>query len=819
MYCGKPLRRREDVKFVTGSGNFVDDMLLPDTAILAFVRSPHAHARIVSIDTQAAAAMDGVLRVLTAADWQAAGHGKLVCVHPMPSSDGTPMNEVLRPAFAAGKVCHVGDIVAAVIATSRYIAMDAAEAVMVDYEPLPAVTSTATALSPDAPVIHEQLGTNLINTIARGNAAETAAAFARAAHVTSIELVNTRLAAMPLEPRAYMANHDRSTGETTLWATCQMPHMLRQWVCRYALHIPEHKLRVIAPDVGGGFGTKGNFAPEIATIVWMARELSRPVKWTATRSESLMSDSQARDHVTTARMAFDADGLILALEVETIAALGAYISNFAPSIPGNSYPQTLTGLYRTPCLAFKLRCVYTNTVPIDAYRGSGRPEATLVNERLLENGAREMGLDVVEMRRRNLIQKDQFPFPTPLGRFYDCGDPPLMLDKLVAMSDYGALRAEQTSLRAQGVLMGIGIAAFLDKSGTGPSRALAQKGGLHGGFESATLRVHTDGKVSLFSGSHSHGQGHDITFAAIVADHLGVPIEDVEVVEGDTGRVQFGNGTWGSRSLSVGGAAIVVACGRVMAKAKKLAAYILESDEAGLSYQDGMFVVRGTNRMMSLAEVADQAYLGARFPKEDGFELGLEATVFHDPPDGNDPMAMHLAVVVVDPRTGVVKLRDYFTVDDCGNIINPMIVEGQIQGGLAQGIGQAMMEHVIYDGQSGQLLTGTFMDYAMPRASDMPPLQLDYVTTPAPSNALGVKGGSETGTIGPPAAIGNAIVDAAWHLGLRTLKLPMTPDNVWQALTSAKDSLAHAQQNQLDSEWPGGLGRMRAPLAARRVPA
>ncbi len=786
MYSGKPLRRREDVKFLTGRGSFVDDMLLPGTATLAFVRSPHAHARIVAIDTARAEAMPGVLRVLTAADWEVAGHGKLVCVHPMPFSDGRKMNEALRPAFAAGKVCHVGDIVAAVVATSRYIAMDASEVVEVDYEILPAVAQTGRALDADAPLVHPELGTNLINEIIRGDHAGVEAAFASAAHVTSLDLVNTRLAAMPLEPRAYMASHDGATGETTLWATNQMPHMLRQWICRYALHIPEHKLRVIAPDVGGGFGTKGNFAPEISTVVWMARALGRPVKWAATRSESLLSDSQARDHVTAASMAFGADGTVLAMRVETIAALGGYISNFAPSIPGNSYPQTLTGLYRTPLLSFRLRCVYTNTVPIDAYRGSGRPEATLINERLLENGAREMGIDVVEMRRRNLIRPEQFPFATPMGRSYDCGDPPRMLERLTAMADYQSLRAEQRKLRGEGVLMGIGLAAFLDKSGTGPSRNLAQRGGLHGGFESATVRVHTDGKISLLVGSHSHGQGHDITFAAIAADRLGLPIEDIEVVEGDTGRVQFGNGTWGSRSLSVGGAAICVACDRVIAKAKRLAAYMLEIGEADLIYEDQLFLARNTNRKISFAEVADMAYLGARFPREEGFELGLEATVFHDPPDGNDPLAMHLAVVIVDPRVGRVSLRDYFTIDDCGRIINPMIVEGQVQGGLAQGIGQAMMEHVIYDRESGQLLTGTFMDYAMPRASDMPPLQLDFIETPAPSNPLGVKGGSETGTIGPPACIGNAVVDALWHLGVRHVALPMNPQNIWAALLAAR---------------------------------
>jgi aerobic carbon-monoxide dehydrogenase large subunit len=781
MYVGQPLKRREDVRFLTGQGRYVDDIALPGMAYLAFLRSPHAHARILGIDTKPALALPGVLRVVNASDWTAAGHGTLVCVHPMPFSDGRKMNEALRPAFAEGKVCHVGDIVAAVVAETRAQALDAAEAVEVTYEALPAVTETAKALDPGAPIIHEKLGTNLVNEIIRGDAVGVAAAFARAAHTTELTLASNRVAAMPMEPRSFVADHNALTDETTVWATTQMPHMLRRWICKYTLHLPEHRMRLIAPVVGGGFGIKGNFSPEVSTVVWMARALGRPVKWTATRSEALQSDTQARDHVTRARMAFDRDGTILAMEVDTTAALGGYISNFAPSIPGNSYPQTLTGLYRTPLFSLRLRCVYTNTVPIDAYRGSGRPEAAFVNERLLENGAREMGIDAIEMRRRNLIAKSQFPYRAPTGRTYDCGDPPLLLDKIEALSRYRELRAEQQKLRAQGILMGIGAAAFLDKSGTGNSRGLAERGGLHGGFETATVRVLDDGRVSLLVGTHSHGQGHDITYAAIAADRLGLPVEDIEIVEGDTARVPFGNGTWGSRSVSVGGAAIAVGCDRIMTKVRRLAAHLLGANTADLIYDKQYFSAPQSNRKISFAEVAEVAYAGSNLPKEAGMEPGLEATVFHDPPDSNDPLAMHLCAVIVDPDTGVVKLREYNTVDDCGVIINPMIVEGQVHGGLAQGIGQAMMEQVVYD-RAGQLVSGSFMDYAMPRAHDMPPLRLDFHVTPAPSNPLGVKGGSETGAIGPPAAIGNAVVDALWHLGVRHIALPITPETVWRAL-------------------------------------
>lgn len=783
-YIGRPLKRPEDLRFITGRGNYVDDINPPRCAYIAFLRSPHAHARILRIDAAKALQCPGVIRALTAEDWAKAGLGKLVCVHPMPFTDGRPMREVLRPAFAEKIVRHVGDVVAAVVADTRYQALDAIDEIEVEYEALPAIASTGNALNEAAPVVHEQFGTNQINEILRGDKAAAARAFEAADHRVSMTLVSNRIAGNPIEPRCYIADYSAQTDRCTLWATTQVPHMLRRWICNYALFIPEHKLRVIAPDVGGGFGNKVNFHTEVSTVVWMSRELKRPVKWTATRTETLQSDTQARDHVTAAEMAFDKQGNILGLKVDTLAALGAYLSNFAPSIPGNSYPQTITGLYATPALDLRVRSVYTNTVPIDAYRGSGRPEATWVNERLLENGARELGIDVIEARRRNLLRPEQFPYKTPVGRTYDSGNPPALLDRLVAMSKYSELRAEQKVRRARGELLGIGVAAFLDKSGTGPSKQLSTRGGLHGGFESATVRVHSDGKVTLFSGSHSHGQGHSITFAAIAADRLGIPVDDIEVVQGDTDQVPYGNGTWGSRSASVGGSAIYRASDKIIVKAKRLAAHLLETTNDDLSYENGIFSARSKNQTITFAEVAEAAYHGARYPDDRDFEPGLEVTIFYDPPDLNDPEAMHLAVVEVDRGTGRVKVRQYFTVDDMGTIINPMIIEGQVHGGLAQGIGQAMMEHVIYD-ETGQLLSATFMDYAMPRATDMPPLASDYLCTPAPSNPLGVKGGSETGTIGPPAAIGNAVVDALWHLGVRRIELPITPYSVWRAIREA----------------------------------
>src|SRR5580700_7095061 len=770
-YIGKPLRRREDARLLRGRGQYVDDIAPAGTLWCAFVRSPHAHARIRTPSTSSAAAKPGVLLVLTAEDWTRAGLGELTVVHPMPFSDGRPMNGAPRPAFASGKVCHVGDIVAAVIAENRFAAEDAAEAVAVDYEPLPCASDLRDAVAAESPLVHPQFASNLVFEIERGDRAATEAALAAAAKVVELHLRNSRLSANPIEPRAYLCDYDTAADRYTVYATSQQPHYLRRWLSVYTLHIPEHKVRVISPDVGGGFGVKGNFAVEVSTIVWAAQLLKRPVRWTATRTDTFLSDAQARDHDTSARMGFDKNGRIVAMEVDTLAALGGYLSNFAPSIPGNSYPQTITGLYRTPNLYMRVRGVYSNTVPVDAYRGSGRPEATWINERLIERGAHELGIDVVEIRRRNLIARADFPYPAPGGRVYDSGDPPALLKKLLSLADYPALRREQAKLRRDGVLMGIGLACFIDKAGTGPSANLAKRGGLHGGWESAIVRVHSDGKVTVFAGSHSHGQGHDITFAQIAADRLGIDIEDISVVEGDTDRIPFGNGTWGARSTSVAGTAILRASDQIVAKARRFAAEALECASDDIVYGGGRFRVRGTDRTIGFAEIAGIAYHGAKLPADGSLQPGLEATVFHDPPDTNDPQAMHLAVVIVDAETGALTLQDLYGADDCGTIVNPMIVEGQVHGGMAQGAGQALMEEIVYDTQSGQLLTGSFMDYAMPRAADVPSFHTAFIETPAPSNPLGVKGGSESGTIGAPAAIGNAVIDALWHLGVRDIGL------------------------------------------------
>ncbi len=779
MFVGQPLPRPEDRRFLTGRGRFVDDLVFPDMLHVAFARSPHAHARIRAIDTKPARATPGVVRVVTDADWRAAGLGELTCVHPMPFSDGRPMNEALRPAFARDRVCHVGDVVAAVVGETHADAIAGAEALIVEYEELPAIASTRHALDPDAPLAHPRFGANLVTEVVKGDKAATERAFARAAHITRLDLVSNRVLGSPMEPHSFVARHDAALDETTLWATTQMPHMLKQWLCQHTLFIPETKLRVVAPDVGGSFGAKGGFMPEVSTIVWMARELNAPVKWTATRTEEFQSQTHGRDHYTKARMAFDAQGRILGLEVDTIAALGAYLSNFAPSIPGNSYPQTVTGLYRTPALWLRVRAVYTNTTPVGPYRGSGRPEAALVNERLLENGAREMGLDVVEMRRRNLLSREQFPYRSPVGRVFDCADPPKLLDMLVDMAGYGRLREEQARAKANGKLIGIGLAGFFEKSGSGPSANLARSGALHGGYETALVRVHADGKTHVLVGTHNHGQGHEITYAAIAADRLGVDVGDIAVVEGDTASVPFGNGTWGSRSTSVGGAAVYRAATVIAEKMRVIAAHRLGVDAAALRLSNRVFSAAATNSAMTFREVATAANRGFNLPK--GVDPNLECMISHEPSDSNDPLAIHLAVVEIDEETGALTIRDYFTVDDCGVVINPMIVAGQVQGGFAQGVGQALMEQIAYD-EKAQLLSATFMDYAMPRAKDVLKVRSAFMETPAPSNPLGVKGGSETGTIGPPAAIANAVVDALWSRGVRHVDLPLTAETIWRAL-------------------------------------
>ena len=785
MYVGQAIRRREDERFLRGRGRFVEDITLDQPiAHAAFVRSPHAHAAVTRVETAQAAAMPGVLAVLTGADWTAAGHGEAEGVWPVKDMSGADARTAYRPLICVdGVVRCVGEIVAMVVAEDRHQTLDAAEAIEVDYEEKPANTVTAKALDPDTPLVHPGFGTNEVMVTEHGLKAETEAALANAHHVTEVVVPTNRVTAASMEPRAYLGHYDRVNDRYTVWTTNQAPHIVRRYFTK-SLHIPEHKLRVIAPDVGGGFGMKLYHYPEEGLVLWGAIVCDRPVRWVGTRSECLLGDTHARDHHTVGRMGFDETGKILGVKFETLAAFGAYESQWQASIT-NAYHFTMLSLaYDIPAIHTQVRAVYTNATPVDAYRGAGRPEAVYQVERMIENGAQEMGIDPLELRERNLIPPEKFPYQTALGITYDSGDPPVLMEKIKALADYDALRAEQAKLRAEGQWMGIGISAFFDMAGAGPVKMMNDLGAKVGCYDVASVRVHPDGRITVFAGSHSHGQGHETTWSQIAADRLGCDIDHIDLVEGDTDRVPMGIGTWGSRSLSTAGMAVYTAADRVVAKAKRMAAHMMECAPEDLDLADGEFTVKGTDRKLSFAAVANASYHSGDRPSD--LEIGLEETSFFDPADCTYPSAIHLSVVLVDPETCAVTLRNYWAVDDVGTVINPMVLHGQVHGGLVQGIGQALMEECAYDAESGQYLSGTFMDYAIPHAEDVPSFGLDAHFTRALGNPLGAKGAGESGTIGAPACICNGVIDALWHLGVRQITQPMTPKKIWRAIENAK---------------------------------
>ncbi len=785
MYVGQAIVRREDERFLRGRGTYVDDIALAEPiAHAAFARSPHAHAKVIHVDASAARSMPGVLAVLTGEDWLAAGYGEAEGVWPVADRSGQPARTVYRPFICVdGMVRCVGEIVAMVVAEDRFQAADAADAIEVAYEPLPANTLTAKALDPDTPLVHPQFGTNELLVTDHGLKDETEAALAAADHVTEVVVPTNRVTAASMEPRSYLGHYDAVSDRYTVYTTHQAPHIVRGYFTK-SMNIPEHKMRVVAPDVGGGFGMKLYHYPEEPLALWGAIATGRPVRWTGSRSECLVGDTHARDHHTVGRMGFDKDGKILGVQFKTLAAFGAYESQWNASIT-NAYHYTMLSLaYDIPAIHTTVHGVYTNATPVDAYRGAGRPEAVYQVERLIENGAHELGIDPLELRARNLIPPEKMPYATALGISYDSGDPPLLLEKIKALADYEKLRAEQADRRANGTLMGIGIAAFFDMAGAGPVKLMNDLGAKVGCYDVASVRVHPDGHVTVFSGSHSHGQGHATTWTQIAADRLGCDIETIDLVEGDTDRVPMGIGTWGSRSLSTAGMAVVVAADRVVAKAKTLAAHMLECAVEDLDLENGTFTVRGTDRTLSFAAVANAAYHSGDRPE--GLEIGLEETSFYDPKDCTYPSSIHLCVVLIDPETCAVTLRDYWAVDDVGQIINPLVLEGQVHGGLVQGIGQALMEECTYDPESGQYLAGTFMDYAIPHSVDVPMFGLDSHTTLSPSNPLGVKGAGESGTIGAPACVSNGVIDALWDLGVRQVDQPMTPRKIWHAIQAAR---------------------------------
>ncbi len=785
---GTPVRRREDYRFLTGQGTYTDDINRPHQLHAHILRSPHAHARISGIDTAAAAQAPGVAAVFTGKDMTADGVGGLPCGWQVHSKDGSPMAEPPHPPLAADHVRHVGDPVAVVIAETIEQAREAADQIQVDYVEEPAVVDPGEALKPGAPQVFADVPGNLCYDWSLGDLAAVDAAFANAARIVKLDLVNNRLVPNAMEPRAAIGEFDRATGDYTLFTTSQNPHVIRLLMGAFVLHIPEAKLRVVAPDVGGGFGSKIYHYAEEAIVTWAAGKVRRPVKWTAERSESFMSDAHGRDHVTHVELALDAQAKFLALKVSTIANMGAYLSTFAPCIPTYLYGTLLAGTYTTPAIYVETKAVFTHTVPVDAYRGAGRPEATFLLERIVDLAADELGIDPAELRRRNFIPADAYPYQTPVALEYDSGDYGTTLELALKAADYAGFEARRREAIGRGKLRGIGIATYIEACGIAPSAVVGSLGARAGLYESAAVRVHPSGSVSILTGSHSHGQGHETTFSQLVADRLGIPLESVEIVHGDTAKIPYGMGTYGSRSLAVGGSAIVKAMDKIVEKGRKIAAHLLEAAEADVEFADGKFSVAGTDRSKSFGEVALTAYVPHNYPED--LEPGLDETSFYDPKNFTFPSGAHIAEIEIDPETGHVAIVNFTASDDFGRIVNPMIVAGQVHGGLAQGIGQALLEGCVYDNETGQLLTGSYNDYAMPRADDLPNFALSTNVTLCTHNPLGVKGCGEAGAIGAPAAITNALVDALRPLGVRHLDMPATPERLWRVIQQHRQPLA-----------------------------
>jgi carbon-monoxide dehydrogenase large subunit len=771
---GASVVRKEDKRFITGRGRYVDDIKVLGLTHAHFVRSPHAHAKVKGIDATAAKAMPGVVDVLTGQQLVDDKIGNLICGWAVSSKDGTPMKMGAWPAMAPDTVRFVGQAVAVVIAETKNQARDAAEAVVVTYEELPAVAHIKAAIAPGAPQLHPEAPGNVVYDWAIGEEKAVNDAFAKAANVVSLELVNNRLVPNAMEPRAAIAEYNDAEEHFTLHTTSQNPHVARLVLSAFYNIAQEHKLRVVAPDVGGGFGSKIFIYPEEMVALWASKKVRRPVKWTGDRSEAFLTDAHGRDHVSHAEMAFDANNKILALRVKTHANFGAYMSLFSSSVPTYLYATLLSGQYNIPAIYAEVMGVYTNTTPVDAYRGAGRPEASYLLERLMETAARQLKLDPAELRRTNFITS--FPHQTPVIMAYDVGDFGASLDAALKAIDYAGFPARKAKAKADGKLRGIGFSCYIEACGIAPSKAVGSLGAGVGLWESAEVRVNPVGTIEVLTGSHSHGQGHETTFAQLVAGRLGISVDQVQIVHGDTDKVQFGMGTYGSRSAAVGMSAIFKAMEKIEAKAKKIAAHQLEAAEEDIIIENGEFKVTGTDKSIALAMVALAAYTAHNLP--DGMEPGLKEGAFYDPTNFTFPAGTYICEVEIDPGTGKTVIIEFVAVDDFGRLINPMIVEGQVHGGLTQGIGQALLESAIYN-DDGQPVTASFMDYAMPRADDVPSFKLSHTTTLCPGNPLGVKGCGEAGAIGSSPAVINAITDAIGH---NRIEMPATPGRVWEAI-------------------------------------
>ena len=773
---GASVKRREDLRFLTGAGTYTDDLNLPGQAYGVFLRSPHPRAALGEIDVSEALKMEGVLAVFTGKDTATDGLGDLPCGWLVKSKDGSDMASAPHPPLAVTQVNYVGEPYGLVVAETLAAAQAGAELVVTDFAELPPVADPAAAA--DADPIHAGLASNLAYHWELGDAAATDAALAKASHITKLDLINNRLIPNAMEPRAALGKFDPASGCYELYTTSQNPHLERLVLSAFVQIAPEHKLKIIAPDVGGGFGSKIFVYAEETVVIWAAAKLGRPVKWTAERSESFLADAHGRDHITSAELGLDEQGRFIALKVYTTANLGAYLSLFSSAVPTYLYGTLLAGQYKTPNIHVQTQGVYTNSSPVDAYRGAGRPEATFVVERLVETAARELGRDPVELRRLNMIQPEDFPYETPVALVYDTGDYQASLERALQLADCAGFAGRRAAAAAEGKLRGLGFSCYIEACGLAPSQLAIQLGAGVGLYESGEVRVNPTGSVTVCTGSHSHGQGHETTFAQLVSDKLGVPFDAVEVVHGDTGRVEFGLGTYGSRSLAVGGSALVRASEKIIAKAKRIAAHQMQTDAENVAFEDGAFI--SGNQRMTLQEAAFASYVPADYPPD--LEPGLSEKAFYDPQNFTYPAGTHIAEVEIDKETGQVRLVNFVAVDDFGTVINPMIVDGQVHGGVAQGAGQALLEHGIYDGD-GQLVTGSYMDYCLPRADDLPDFVVDTTLTPCTHNPVGAKGCGEAGAIGSPAAIINAVTDA---LGVRDIAMPATSEQLWRRLQEAE---------------------------------
>lgn len=781
-YIGQSVKRREDDRFLKGAGKYTDDIKLPGMTHSAFVRSPYAHAKILSIDTSKAQAAEGVVTVYTAED--GCGEFGVPCGWQVDFKNGETMREPQHPLLAKDKIKHVGEAVAIVIAETQELARDAAELVEVKYEGLPAVTCPKKAMEPGAPKVHDDWEDNASFDWCIGNdRAEVEAALEQAHHVTEMTYKNHRVAPNAIEPRSYIADYDVNGDKWTLYTSTQNPHLIRLLLCAFALGIPEHKVRVVSYDVGGGFGSKIYHYTEEALLTWASKEIGRPVKWTSDRTEAFLTDAHGRDHIVHSKMGFDQDGKIVAHLTDEYCAMGAYLSTFAPAVPTYLHGTLFQGVYTTPLIHLNVVAPFTHTVAVDAYRGAGRPEATYLLERIVSKAAKEMDMDPAELRFKNFIPPfdgvSEPGYQTQVALQYDSGNYEAVLKRGLEMLGYDDFRKEQAEARKNGKLLGVGLSTYIEGCGIAPSAVVGALGARAGLYEVGHVRVQPTGKVSVFTGAHSHGQGHETVFAQFVADKLGIAMDDVDIVHGDTDQVAFGMGTYGSRSLSVGGSAIIKSIDKILEKGAKIAAHKLEAAEEDLEYAEGKWTVKGTDKSVSFGDVSLTAYVPHDYPE--GLEPGLDFSSFYDPTNFTYPFGTHIAVVEVDPDTGKVELQRFVACDDVGNVMNPMIVDGQIHGGVVQGVGQALLEEVVYDGE-GQMTTGSYMDYAMPRADDVPMIETDRTTTPCPHNPLGVKGAGEAGAIGSTPAVVNAVVDALSHLGVTDIQMPVTPQRVWKAM-------------------------------------